>query len=66
MDAAIELLTVDEVARRLSVRPRTVQAWYRAGRIPTVKISPKVVRFDWPAIVAALRAVAGVEGDLHV
>ena len=50
-----ELLTVDQLADRLHVRPRTVQAWARQGRIPTVKLSAKVVRFDWLAVRAALR-----------
>jgi excisionase family DNA binding protein len=50
-----ELLTVDQLADRLHVRPRTVQAWARQGRIPTVKLSAKVVRFDWLVVLAALR-----------
>jgi excisionase family DNA binding protein len=49
------LLTVDQLAERLHIRPRTAQAWARQGRIPTLKLSPKVVRFDWIAVLAALR-----------
>jgi excisionase family DNA binding protein len=52
---ASELLTVAEVAERLRVHPRTAKKWYRAGRFPCVKVSPKVVRFDWEAVVAALK-----------
>ena len=50
-----ELLTLAQVAARLHVRPRTVQAWVRLGRIPALRLSPKVVRFDWPAVLAELR-----------
>jgi excisionase family DNA binding protein len=49
-----ELLTANQLAERLQIRPRTVQAWARKGRIPTVKLSAKVVRFDWEAVVASL------------
>jgi excisionase family DNA binding protein len=51
-----ELLTTNQLAERLHIRPRTVQAWARMGRIPTVKVSPKVIRFDWKAILTVLRA----------
>jgi excisionase family DNA binding protein len=50
-----ELLTVNQLAERLHVRPRTVQVWARQGRIPSVKLSAKVVRFDWDAVLTALR-----------
>jgi excisionase family DNA binding protein len=50
-----ELLTADQLAERLHLRPRTVQAWARQGRIPTVRLSPKVVRFDWGTVLTALR-----------
>ena len=54
------LLTKEEVADLLDVRPRTVQVWARRGLIPTVRISAKVVRFDRDAVVAALRQRGGV------
>jgi excisionase family DNA binding protein len=50
-----ELLTVAELAKRLRLQPRTVQSWARAGRIPSVRLTAKVIRFDWTAVVAALR-----------
>jgi excisionase family DNA binding protein len=53
--ADTELLTVTQVAERLHLKPRTVQTWTRQGRIPAVKLSAKVVRYDWPAVMAALR-----------
>jgi predicted site-specific integrase-resolvase len=50
-----ELLTANQLAEHLQIRPRTVRLWARQGRIPTVRLSPKVVRFDWGAVLAALR-----------
>jgi predicted site-specific integrase-resolvase len=53
-----ELLTAKQLAERLHIRPRTVQAWARMGRIPTVKLSAKVIRFDWPDVLTVLREQA--------
>ena len=53
-----DLLTADEMAQRLRVRPATVKTWARSGRIPTVRLSPKVIRYDAEAVVAALTAQA--------
>jgi excisionase family DNA binding protein len=50
-----ELLTVSQLADRLHLCPRTVQSWARKGRIPAVKLSAKVVRFDWQEVLTALR-----------
>lgn len=55
---ATELLTVSELAERLQVRPRTVQTWARSGRIPFVRVSAKTIRFDWQAVVSAMRALS--------
>lgn len=35
-----ELLTVDQVARRLQVHPETIRRWIRDGRLKAVKLSP--------------------------
>ena len=61
-----ELLTVDQLADRLHVRPRTVQAWSRQKRIPTFRLSAKVVRFDWLAVLATLRNQAQQREAEHV
>jgi excisionase family DNA binding protein len=58
-----ELLTVNQLAERLHIKPRTVQAWARRGRIPAVKLSAKVVRYEWPAVLAALRGLLALQKE---
>jgi excisionase family DNA binding protein len=41
------LLTKGEVADQLRVSKRTVEVWMREGRLPYMRISPRVVRFRW-------------------
>lgn len=54
-----ELLTAEELATRLRVRPGTIRVWARRGRIPSVRLSPKVVRFDFGAVIMAAGATGG-------
>jgi excisionase family DNA binding protein len=49
-----EFLTKEDLARRLGVRPGTIREWVRRGRIPEIRFSPKVRRFDLEKVVAAL------------
>ena len=39
-----KLLTISEVARRLSVTPRTVHRYLAAGKLPRVQLSERAVR----------------------
>ena len=55
---SLELLTADEIAERLRLRPRTIRQWARRGLIPAVRLSPKVVRFELAPVVAAMRGRA--------
>jgi excisionase family DNA binding protein len=57
-----QLLTALQLAERLHVRERTVQAWARKGRIPTVRLSSKVIRFDWQSVLAALKPTTAQAG----
>ncbi len=50
-----DLLTADELADRLRVRPSTIRRWAQEKRIPTVRLTPKVVRFELTPVVEALR-----------
>jgi excisionase family DNA binding protein len=57
-----EFLTADELAERLRLRPGTVRRWALAGKIPAIRISPKVVRFDPSDVERALREAAERRG----
>ena len=50
-----ELLTATQLAERLKVRPSTVREWAKTKRIPEIRISAKVRRFDPDEVEAALR-----------
>lgn len=51
-----ELLTADEVADRLRVQPSTIRRWTQEKKIPAVRLTPKVVRYEFDAVVDALRS----------
>ena len=46
------LLTPKEVARRLSVSPRTVYSWIAEGRLPAVHLSERITRVPEDAVDA--------------
>lgn len=48
------LLTVDEVAAWLQVKPRTIYQWVHEGYIPVLKLGA-LVRFDQANIAAWLK-----------
>lgn len=50
----MQLISVGELAKRLSVPPVTVYAWARRGQIPYYKVG-KCVRFDETEIQAWLQ-----------
>lgn len=50
-----ELLTAEDLAGRLHLRPSTIRQWAREGRIPVVRLTPKVVRYDLADVVRAFR-----------
>lgn len=56
---ADELLDAEGLAPRLGLKPETVMRWYREGRIPGLKITNKVLRFRWAAVLAALESQQG-------
>ena len=60
-----ELLTAEQLAARLSVKPRTVKAWLQAGLIPATRLTSKVIRFDLDDVVAALKSRQDAKGASH-
>ena len=60
-----KLLNADELARRLRVSPETVTKWARSGIIPEMKISRSTRRFDWNAVVRALKRTVSEVGLRH-
>tara|TARA_R110000751_G_scaffold45602_1_gene103346 strand:+ start:9677 stop:10039 length:363 start_codon:yes stop_codon:yes gene_type:complete len=59
IDGAINenLVTADVLGKFFSVKPSTIRYWTTTGVIPTeavVKITPKVVRYDFNKVKAAL------------
>ena len=53
--AAQRLITTNELARRLVLRPRGVEGLVEQGKIPAYKVSQRIVRFDWPEAKRALQ-----------
>ena len=50
-----DLLTAEQLAERLGVKPRTVKEWLRAGLIPATRLTPKVIRYDLEQVVTVLK-----------
>jgi excisionase family DNA binding protein len=57
-----DLLTAAELADRLRVKPSTVLDWHRSGRIPSRRLSPKVLRFNLHDVVRAMEKPVQGEG----
>lgn len=55
-------LSARDVADRIGVAPKTVKEWGRQGRIPTVRLGWRTVRYDWPKVKAALSKMAKERG----
>ncbi len=51
-----EVLTAEEMAGHLSVKPETITRWARQGLIPVCRLTTKTLRFDVKQVMAALRA----------
>ena len=50
------LLTADELAEHLRLRPDTIRLWTRDGIVPAIHITGKVIRYDLSEVERALRA----------
>jgi predicted site-specific integrase-resolvase len=56
--AAARTATAEELAAVYQVRPATIRAWHRAGRIPAAVAMGRILRFDPEAVARALRREA--------
>ena len=52
-----ELLTAGQLALRLFVSRSTIERWARAGRIPVIRLSDRVNRLDWSAVLRAVKSM---------
>ena len=50
-----KLLTTEDLAERLGVSPGTVVQWARSGRIPEIRPSERIRRFDYDDVLAVLK-----------
>ena len=50
------LLTAEELGQRLRVQPSTIKRWSQEGMIPALRLTGKVIRFDFAEVVQALRS----------
>ena len=57
-----DLLTAEQLADRLGVKPSTVKQWSRDGLIPANRLTPKVIRYDLDAVVASLEERQTAQG----
>ena len=55
------LIKKKELAKRLSVSPRTIDEWARKRKIPYLQISPRFYLYDFEAVLAALRKLYQVD-----
>lgn len=48
------MLTTREIAEALNVCPATTRRWTKEGRIPSIVISPRVIRYNLETVLKAL------------
>ena len=58
-----ELLTAEEIAEKLKITPSTITMWGRQRKIPRVKVSHKIIRYDLEAVQNALLKMAEDNGS---
>ncbi len=63
MSECEELLTAEELASRLRVQTSTITEWARRGIVPAIRVTPKVIRFDYRAVLLAVRKCKEVQHD---
>lgn len=61
--ASDELLTIRELAARLKLHPDTLRGLYRRKVIPGIKVGHRTLRFEYGAVVEALRRAGDPAAD---
>lgn len=49
-----DLVTKIEISKALNVSQRTIDSWVKSGRIPSVRVTPRFIRYHVPSVMAAL------------
>lgn len=49
-----DLVTKSEMAEALCVSERTIDSWVKSGKIPSVRVTPRFIRYHVPSVMAAL------------
>jgi len=52
-----ELLTTEEIAKRLKFKARRVRDYVASGRIPAIRLNPRDLRFHWPTVIKHLHGL---------
>ena len=55
MHSTTQLLTANELANLLRLRPDTIRLWTRESIIPAIRITGKVIRYDPVEVERTLR-----------
>ena len=50
-----ELITKNQLAKKLKVTEKTIENWVKSGRISQIKIGPSTVRFDWEQVLSEIK-----------
>ena len=58
-----DLLTAEQLAKKLGVKPETVKKWHRAGLIPASRLTPKVIRYNLAVVVNTLKKRQQLRGS---
>jgi hypothetical protein len=58
-----DLLTLDELATRLKMHPDTVRGLWRRRAFPGLRIGHRTLRFEYPAVLDALRQAGDPAAD---
>ena len=53
-----EIITANELAEHLHLKPETIRVWARQGLIPSLRPTPKVLRFEMQSVLAAIKEIS--------